>query len=141
MYNCILDAARQCIPIRRTRQREDKPWVTTELIRQIRKMERLFNTARKKKTDKQAWTRWRTQRNLVTNLNRRLYEEHIKNKVSFLIENKHDPYKYHKILKNLTGNKQNCNIPPLTQEDGTTLIEDIDKATIFNTLPHKHNST
>ena len=130
--SCILDAARQCIPTKLTRRRNDKPWVTTELLRQIRKRERLFNTARKRKTDKQAWKRWRTQRNLVTNLNKQLYEEHIKNKVSLLVQHKHDPYKYHKILKDITGRRQNENIPPLIQHNGTTLTDDIDKATLFN---------
>ena len=74
----ILDVARQCIPTKHIRLRHDKPWVTADLRRQIRKRERLFNVARERKTDKQAWTRWRAQRNLVTNLNRRLYDEHIK---------------------------------------------------------------
>ena len=129
---CILDAARQCIPTKRIRQRHDKPWVTTDLLRQIRKRERLFNTARKRKTDKQAWTRWKTQRNLVTNLNRRLYDEHIKDKVSLFLQHKHDPYKYHKILKDISGRKQTQYIPPLIQHDGTTVTDDIDKATTFN---------
>ena len=43
----VLDAARQCIPIKLVRHRNNKPWVTTELLRQIRKRERLFNTAKK----------------------------------------------------------------------------------------------
>ena len=129
---CIMDAARQCIPTKRTRQRHDKPWVTSELLKQIRKRERLFNTARKRKTDKQSWARWRTQRNLVTNFNRQLYDEHIKNKVSLLLQHKHDPYKYHKILKDLTGRNKNHTIPTLIQQDGTTATEDTDKAEMFN---------
>ena len=128
----ILDAARQCIPTKRIRRRHDKPWVTTQLLRQIRKRERLFNVARKRKTDEQAWTRWRTQRNLVTNLNRQLYDEHVKNKVSLLLQYKHDPYKYHKILKDISGRRQNDFIPSLVQHDGTTVTNDTDKATIFN---------
>ena len=128
----ILDAARRCIPTKQIRQRQDKPWVTTELLRQIRKRERLFKIAKKRNTDKQAWARWRTQRNLVTNLNRQLYDEHIQNKVSLLLQHKHDPYKYHKILKDISGRRQNDSIPSLVQHDGTTVTNDMDKATLFN---------
>ena len=130
--NAILDAARQCIPTKHIRRRHDKPWVTTELLKQIRKRERLFNVARKRKTDKQAWARWRVQRNLVTNLNRQLHDEHIKSKVSLLLNHKHDPYNYHKILKDITGQRKSHTIPSLERHDGTTVTDDLDKATMFN---------
>ena len=128
----ILDAARRNIPTKRFKTKQDKPWVTAELRRQIRKRDRLFRIAKTCKTDNHAWTRWRTQRNAVTNLNRRLYDKHIHNKVTTLLHYKHEPYKYHKILKELNGRKQTTNIPPLVQQNGTILTDDIDKAIAFN---------
>ena len=107
--------------------------MTPELLKEIRKRERLFNAARKRKTDKQAWAKWKTQRNFMTNLNRQLYDELVKNKVSLLLQNKQDPHKYHKILRDITGHKQNHSIPTLIQHDGTTATTDTDKATMLNT--------
>ena len=52
--NRITDAAREYIPIKQSKPRHGKPWVTPELLKEIRKRERLFNAARKRKTDKQA---------------------------------------------------------------------------------------
>ena len=49
-----------------------------------------------------------------------------------LLERKHDPYKYHQILRNITGRTRHDIIPPLLTADGHTVTDDEDKATIFN---------
>ena len=57
----------------------------------------------------------------------------LKSKVSLLLNYKHDPYKYHKILKDKTGQKQSHHgIPTLIQDDGTAVTDDFDKAMMFN---------
>ena len=57
---------------------------------------------------------------------------HIKSQVGKLLEHRHDPRSYHTILKNITGRKVGCSIPPLISQDGTPITEDLDKATILN---------
>ena len=127
----ILDTASRCIPTKTVRTRSDKLWVTTDLRRQIRKRDRLFKLARARQTDYD-WTRWRTQRNLVTNINRKLKKEHIRHKVDLLLENKKDPFKYHTILKNITGVRRDAAIPPLVSDNGTVVSENHSKAELLN---------
>ena len=98
LTNTLRDVAVRCIPIKEVRSRQDKGWVTTELRRHIRKRDRLFKRARNRQTEYD-WARWRSQRNMVTSINRKLRQEHMKQKVSILLENKKDPFKYHTILK------------------------------------------
>ena len=82
--NTLRDAANRCIPTKRVQKRHDKPLLTAELRRQIRKRNRLFKIARNSQTSYD-WTRWRTQRNLVTNINRKLKNDHIQRKVEILL--------------------------------------------------------
>ena len=131
--SAILSAAKQAIPTKVVRIRQnDKPWITSELKRNIRKRDRLFKTARQKQADDQAWDKWRRQRNLVTDLNRRLKQDHLTKQVCRLLERKHDPYKYHQILRNITGRKRHDHIPPLLTTGGNTVTNDADKATLLN---------
>ena len=97
----------------------------------MRKRDRLFRQAQRR-DNAQAWHRWRNQRNLVTSLNRKLKNEHLKQKISLLIENKKSPYKYHNILKSVTGFKKNDTIPPLIMGEDI-LSDDDQKAEAFNT--------
>ena len=126
----LLDAARQCIPRKSVRLKRDKPWVTSELRKNMKKRDRLFKTAQSRQTEYD-WARWRAQRNIVTSLNRRLKHENLKNKVVVLLENKMDPYKYQKILKNITGLRRHHDIPPLVLGDDI-LSNDSEKAEAFN---------
>ena len=129
--NTLRDAANRCIPTKRVQKRHDKPWVTAVLRRQIRKRDRLFKIARNRQTSYD-WTRWRTQRNLVTNMNRKLKNDHIQRKVDILLESKKDPYKYHSILRNITGFRHDKDIPPLIADDGTVICDDLLKANMLN---------
>lgn len=126
----ILNAARQCIPVKIIRSKDNKPWVTSQLRREMRKRDRLFKIARNRQTE-HAWARWRTQRNLVTSLNRNLKRDNLKRKISILIENKKDPFKYHSILKDISGYRRNDTIPPLIEND-IILSDDCSKAQSFN---------
>ena len=130
LSSAILHAAEKCIPIKTIKVRTSKPWLSMELRREMRKRDRLFRFA-KRNDNELAWTRWRDQRNLVTSLNRRLKNEHLKQKISILIENKKSPYKYHKILKSITGFKRNETLPPLLI-GGDIITDDAHKADAFN---------
>ena len=131
--SAILSAAKQAIPTKTIRIRQaDKPWVTNELKRNIRKRDRLFKIARHRPTNDEAWDRWRRQRNSVTDLNRRLKQDHLTMQIQRLLEYKHDPYKYHQLLRNITGRTRREIIPPLLTSDGHILTTDEDKATAFN---------
>ena len=110
----LRDAANRCIPTKRVRTRHDKLWVTAGLRRQIRKRNRLFKLARTRQTSCD-WARWRTQRNLVTSMNRKLKNNHIQHKVNILLESRKDPYKYHSILKSITGFRRDKDVPPPNQ--------------------------
>ena len=131
LTDTLYHAATLCIPVKNVRSRHDKLWVTPELRRHIRKRNRLFNLARKRQTEYH-WTRWRTQRNLVTSMNRKLKNELMKSKISILLENKKDPFKYHTILKSITGLRRDTTIPPLIGENETIVNDDRSKAETFN---------
>ena len=128
----LLDAARLTIPTKTvTIRHRDKPWVTADLKRQIRKRDRLFKKARNSQTNYD-WERWRQQRNIATSMTRQLKKQHILKQVSTLLENKQNPHKYYQTLRNITGRKQNHSIPPLETADRQTLTDDKDKATLLN---------
>ena len=131
LTSAIFQAATACIPTKTVKQRNDKPWLSCELKREMRKRDRLFRAAQYQNSEV-GWTRWRNQRNLVTSLNRRLKSEHIRRKVELLIENKKSPYKYHQILKSITGFKRKETLPPLIV-NSTILSDDVSKAEALNT--------
>ena len=130
--SAILDAATSSIPIKRKQHRTDqKPWITSELKRNIRKRDRLFKIA-KHKQDDFSWSRWRYQRNYVTAMNRKMKSEHFQRQVQLLLSQKHNPYKYHKTLRTITGRKRDDTIPPLQVDNGDIITDDIEKATLLN---------
>ena len=91
----ILDASNRCIPKRSISVKgENKPWVRKTLRNQIRKRNKLFQRARDLNSE-EAWNCWKEQRNLVTNMNRKLKTSHIMHQVKKLIENKQNPKQYH----------------------------------------------
>ena len=130
LSSTIITAANQHIPTKLVRVRNDKPWFSAELRREMRKRDRLFRQARRRNTE-QDWMRWRCQRNVVTSLNRKLKNENLKEKINALLDSKKSPYKYHQIIKSITGFKRSSTIPPLTVGDDI-LSEDHHKAEAFN---------
>ena len=53
-------------------------------------------------------------------------------KVKLLLENKKNPYKYHSILRSITGLKQNEDIPHIIGENEAIITEDRLKVEAFN---------
>ena len=129
----ILDAASYCIPkIQIHVKRNDKPWVTRALKREIGKRNRLFKSAKRSNVERD-WNIWKEQRRFVTDMNRRLKTKHIQNQVHRLIENKLNPKKYHDILKTIVGRERKSCIPPaLVDTNGQIYEDDADKANILN---------
>ena len=70
----ILHVAKLHIPTKTIKIRNNKPWFSAELRREMRKRDRLFKLAQRNNTEID-WTRWRTQRNLVTNLTKSQAQE------------------------------------------------------------------
>ena len=132
-FTCaILDAAKTAIPIKTvSTSKRHKPWMTTELIRNIKKRDRLFRQAKKHQRESD-WQRWKVQRNYVTDLNRRNREGFIKTKVNALLQSKQSPFKYHNTLKSIIGRANNHNIPPLENTDGNIITENGHKAALLN---------
>ena len=136
----ISTAATEAIPKKIVRFRlNDKPWVTNELRRNVRKRDRLFRQAQRGQrtrdthdSDTILWNKWRRQRNYVTALNRRLRDDYMEMKAKTLIENKRDPFTYHKILKSLIGRKHHKTIPTLETDTGDLLTDETCKANILN---------
>ena len=136
-----LTAATTAIPKKRVQiRRNDKPWMTNDLRRSIRKRDRLFKQAQRgqnsrhntDETNKALWSKWRQQRNLVTALNKRLRNEHIETKARALIDNKRDPFTYHKILKSLLGRQHHKDIPTLETDKGDLVTNEELKSNMFN---------
>ena len=130
--SAILDAAHRTIPTKTVTVRQrDKPWVTADLKRVIRKRDRLFKRAKTNQTEYD-WRRWREQRNLTTTMTKQLKQQYIQTQVSTLLENKQNPHKYHQTLRDITGRGQDKTIPPLETTDGQILTDDKDKASLLN---------
>ena len=68
----------------------------------------------------------------MTATNKRLKREHIDNQVRKLLTHKQNPYKYHQILRAITGRTRDDTIPPLETANGDILIDDFEKATLLN---------
>ena len=130
LTSTLLDAATRCIPTKIIRPKQEKPWVTSELRQAMRKRDRLFKLARSRQTEHD-WSRWRAQRNIVTSLNRKLKQGNLRRKVALLLENRKDPFRYHTILKSITGFRRNETIPPLIEGE-TISNDDASKAGAFN---------
>ena len=126
----LLNAADKCIPVKLVQKRANKPWVSSELRREMRKRDRLFRKARQT-GDANAWTRWKKQRNLVTKLNRDLKGAKRSKTLDTLLHSKKDPHKYHTLLKDITGLKRKVQIPPLIIGD-KIISEDTATADAFN---------
>lgn len=128
----ILSAAEVSIPHKSIAMKpSQKPWVTSEMIKQIRKRDRLFRRARQTQTTYD-WDRWKYQRNIVTATNKRLKQIHIQGQIRKLLQHKQEPHKYHQTLRRLTGKTRDSIIPPLEGPDGKILADDYEKATLFN---------
>ena len=109
----------------------DKPWVTQELKAEIARRNRLFKRAKRTETQR-SWLLWKIQRNKVTALNKNLKAAHVRNQVQKLTENKHDPRRYHQLLKNILSRKINTDIPPLEDINGQLATDDVSKANVLN---------
>ena len=128
----LLYAANEAIPRRHVMtKKHDKPWVTSDLKKQIRKRDRLFRLAKKRDKDFD-WSCWRHQRNITTDLNKRLKESYIQSQAHKLLETKQNAHKYHQILKGMVGKKRIQTIPPLIDSNGSPVMNDVDKANILN---------
>ena len=128
----ILTAAAEAIPIKTIHIRPtNKPWITADLKRNIRRRDRLFTRAKQRQTDRD-WDKWKQQRNFVTDLNRRLRNAHLKMQVNKLLGSKLNPHQYHQTLKNIMGRTKNQTIPPLETVDGETVTDNTQKANILN---------
>ena len=128
----IIDAASKAIPVKTiTIQPRDKPWMTSFLKHNMNKRDRLFRLAQRRQTTED-WDKWRQQRNRVTYLNRQQRDKHIQATASKLVNQKHNPFKYHKTLKTLIGRKKGLVIPPLESTEGDTITDEQQKANLLN---------
>ena len=112
--------------------------MTCDLRKNIRKRNRFFRQAQLKRTQ-HSWQKWKEQRNLVTDLNKRLKSDHLSLQVNKLLEYKNNPHKYHQILKTTIGSRNDRIIPPLELPNGETVTENEQKATLLNNFFAKHS--
>ena len=128
----ILDAASQSMPkINISSKCNDKPWVGKKLIHELIKRNKLFRVA--KVTNNAAdWNLWKTQRNLVSALNRRFKNKYIARQVKKLIDSKQNPQQYHQILKQMIGRERTLTLPPMLDERNEICENSLDKANLLN---------
>ena len=105
--------------------------MTTQLKQQIRKRDRLFKQARRTQLAHD-WDKWKQQRNTTTELNKTLKENYLTQQVNVLVEQKTNPYKYHKTLKRITGANNDHTLPPLEKHNGDIATTDPEKANLLN---------
>ena len=125
----FLQIARQCIPTKTIIVRkDDKPWFTSELRREIRIRDRLRRKALKSKRENDI-TKYKRQRNKVNNL-KKIAKENFENNIdNIILENAPNSKTYWKIMKMLIkSSKGSSCIPPLKN---STRDEDLDDI-VFN---------
>ena len=139
--NVLLDAAEKAIPRKVIHSKShQKPWMSAELTKNIRKRDRLFKQAQRSNT-KYDWDHWKYQRNMVTSLNKELKRQHIDNQVRKLLTYKRDPFKYHQTLRKITGRTKIDTIPSFEGEDGEILTDNYTKANLLNAYFAKQTKT
>ena len=130
-----LDMARQCIPSKSiTIRPNDKPWMTSELRKNLRIRDRLHKKSRKTKLQADI-NKFKTQRNKVNNMKKFARLNFYEN-VNGIIErySSSDPKSYWKLIKNLIkSNGSSQSIPSLVDPNsGDIVVNSNDKANVLN---------
>jgi hypothetical protein len=107
-----------------------KPWVTGELKSLIRNRNRLWRHY-KSTQNRQHFLNFKTMRNRVVSLTRRLKTNYIQQLQNELCDPALSTKRWWHLVKQVTGNKITSGIPPLL-ENGTTVTDSKHKATVFN---------
>jgi hypothetical protein len=130
-FTCVEQVLKTFVPTRTVVIRpRDKPWMTSEIRRAIRKRNRLLIVFGRLK-NLVAWENYRLQRNYTTSLIRSSKERYFANLNVELQNTNIGPKKWWGLVKSLYGNKIQSGIPTLIEND--RLIIDVrEKAEIFN---------
>jgi hypothetical protein len=130
-YETFREALEFSIPNRIVTIRpRDKPWMSSDIRKAIRKRNRLLKYFCRHKSPR-AWENYRVQRNLTTFLIRTAKTKYYTNLSDKLQDPEIGQKKWWGIIKSLYGNKIHSNIPALLE--GDRMITDAkEKATLFN---------
>ena len=130
-YETFREALEFSIPNRIVTMRpRDKPWMSSDIRKAIRKRKRLLKYFCRHKSPR-AWENYRVQRNLTTFLIRTAKTKYYTNLSDKLQDPEIGQKKWWGIIKSLYGNKIHSNIPALLE--GDRMITDAkEKATLFN---------
>lgn len=131
-----LKMAKDCIPRRLiTIRHYDKPWMTNELRKEIRKRDRLHKLLISRKTDTNLQN-FKHQRNKVNNMKKYARQSFYEN-VNTIIDTLYtgDPKSYWKLINKLTKQSGSSSVvPPLINNDDNILASsDQEKANLLNT--------
>lgn len=135
----LIEAAKDTIPIKTIFSCNNKPWMTNELKRLMRKRDRLFKHAQSRQAKRESdndvdWSRWRQCRNKVNTMVRKLKAQCFHRGAKLLLEEKHNPQKYHSIVRRMTGKSKDSSIPPLISPEGVLIENDTEKSEALNTF-------
>ena len=110
----------------------DKPWVTKEIKREIRKRNNLYQKAKNSKTVYD-WAVFKRQRNRVTLAIRKAKESHLDNLANKLCNGKKSEKGWWKIVKQVTNiNYKESSIPCLLDNNNDLLTDPLLKAELLN---------
>jgi hypothetical protein len=130
-FNCFEQVLKTFVPHRTVVIRpRDKPWMTSEIRRAIRKRNRLLKVFGRLKNPV-AWENYRLQRNYTTSLIRSSKERYFANLNVELQNPNIGQKKWWGLVKSLYGNKIQSGIPTLIEND-RLIIDAREKAEIFN---------
>lgn len=134
--NQFLDIAKQCIPTKKiTIRPNDKPWMNSDLRREIKFREKLHKRYVRNKTPENL-ENFKRQRNKVNNMKKFARTSFYEN-VNGLIDQHYsnDPKSYWKLLNHLIKKSgTSSSIPPLIDNaNGSIVNDDLDKANLLNT--------
>ena len=143
-----LEAMEKFIPHRMSKSKQSHPWINRDIIRHMRKRDKLFARARKENTQK-LWSSYRKQRNYVTKLLRQSYNTYMEDVLGPSLDE--NPKQFWSFIR--SQRREAVGIPTLTV-NGNNSATDKEKAEALNqqftsvftdedisTLPTKGNSS
>ena len=112
----------QCIPRHSVRRKHNLPWLTTNIVRHIRKRNTMFQKAKRSKKESH-YDQFKKLRNTVVSLMRKEKQKYFSNLTGA------NTKKFWKAVKHLNKNKQSI---PTLEQDNVYAESDVDKADMLN---------
>ena len=125
---CIDRGIEELVPHRMYNGKQSHPWIDRDLIRQMRKRDKLYMEKQKNQKSQRLWDCYKKQRNFVTNQIRQAYHNYMEEVLGPSLDN--NPKKFWSFIR--SQRREAIGIPTLSTND-TNHVTDSAKAEALNT--------